>query len=213
MSSSTDKIQRVKNNKEEIVNLVGEDGYYLKLAMEKMVQEISVGDLGKIFAAANEFIQIDWINKNTTLNVKKREVDDGSNNGDGYDLITTDGILTIQSKVRSRSSIYLTQTRRMNKGGKNDHAANNTGQARYKVDEADVFIFSKPLGFDGKREISKYGNIQEWDYIAIPSKILEDPKTPGYLVTNILKSMCTQYEGRLKEILESEYQKKKSVNE
>ena len=212
MASSTDKIQRLINKKEEIVNLVGEDGYYLALSKEKMIQESSLIDLGKLFANPNEFIQADWINENTTLDVKRSEADEGSNNGNGYDLITKDGKLTIQSKLRAKT-LHLECTRRLNEGGKNDHAANNTGSVRYEVSEADVFIFSKPLGFDAKSEISNYLEINKWEFIAIPSVDLEDPKTPGYLYTTVPKAVWGNYTGRAIEVLESEYQKKKSVNE
>ena len=65
---------------------------------------------------------------------------------------------TIQSKLRV-GAMHLECTRHLNEGGKNDHAANDTGSVRYKVDEADVFVFSKPLGFDGKAEISNYVDV------------------------------------------------------
>ena len=212
MTSSTDKTQHLEDRKEEIINLVGKEVFYLAVAKEKMIQESSRIDLGKLFASPNEFIQADWINENTTLAVKRRDADDGSNNGDGYDLITTDGKFTIQSKLRV-GAMHLECTRRLNKGGKNDHAANDTGSVRYKVDEADVFVFSKPLGFDGKAEISNYVDVDRWKYITIPSATLEDPKTPGYCYANIPKSVWGKYTDRAVEILEAEYQKKKGINE
>jgi len=213
MTSLNSKIQQIVDNKEEIVNSLGIDVYYLAIAKEKLKLEEGVMELGKIYATPNEFIQADWINENTTLDVKKRDPDDGSNNGSGYDLITTDGLLTIQSKIRARIGGYLTNTRRMNKGGKNDTVANKAGQARYKVGEVDVFLVSKPLGLDGKGEVSKYTNIKEWDYLAIPSSALEDPKEPYYLYKLIPMAMYRQYAGSAIEVLESEYQKKKSINE
>ena len=212
MTYSTDKTQHLEDRKEEIINLVGKEVFYLAVAKEKMIQESSRIDLGKLFASPNEFIQADWINENTTLDVKRRDSDDGSNNGDGYDLITKDGKLTIQSKLRAKT-LHLECTRRLNEGGKNDHASNNTGSVRYEVGEADVFIFSKPLGFDAKLKISNYLEIDKWDYIAIPSADLEDPKTSGYLYTTVPKTVWGKYTDRAIEILESEYQKKKSVNE
>jgi len=63
MASSTDKIQRLEDKKEEIINLVGKEVYYLALSKEKMIQENSRIDLGKLFANPNEFIQADWINE------------------------------------------------------------------------------------------------------------------------------------------------------
>jgi|TARA_Y100000310_G_scaffold208791_1_gene209401 hypothetical protein len=212
MASSTDKIQRLEDKKEEIINLVGKEVYYLALSKEKMIQENSRIDLGKLFANPNEFIQADWINETTNLNVKRRDADDGSNNGDGYDLITTDHVFTIQSKLRVKQ-MHLECTRRLNEGGKNDHAANNTGSVRYKVDEADVFIFSKPLGFNGEAKISNYVDIDKWEFITIPAAVLEDPKAPGYCYANVPKSVWGQYVGRAVEVLESEYLKKIGINE
>ena len=129
MTSSIDKIRHLEDKKEEIINLVGKEVYYLALSKEKMIQENSRIDLGKLFANPNEFIQADWINETTNLNVKRRDADDGSNNGDGYDLITTDHVFTIQSKLRVKQ-MHLECTRRLNEGGKNDHAANDTGSVR-----------------------------------------------------------------------------------
>ena len=212
MTSSIDKIRHLEDKKEEIINLVGKEVYYLALSKEKMIQENSRIDLGKLFANPNEFIQADWINETTNLNVKRRDADDGSNNGDGYDLITTDHVFTIQSKLRVKQ-MHLECTRRLNEGGKNDHSANDTGSVRYKVDEADVFIFSKPLGFNGEAEISNYVDVDKWEFITIPAAVLEDPKTPGYCYANVPKSVWGQYAGRAVEVLESEYLKKIGINE
>ena len=213
MASSTDKIQDLEDKKEEIVNLLGIDVYYLAIAKEILILEESVMELGKIYATPNEFIQADWINENTTLDVKKRDSDDGSNNGSGYDLITTDAVLTIQSKLRSRVGAYLTNTRRMNKGGKNDTAANKAGQARYRIDEADVFLISKPIGLFEETGIEHYTNTNSWEYLAIPFLELQDPNEPEYLYERIPMAIYRKYAGRAVEVLESEYQKKKSINE
>ena len=49
MTSSTDKTQHLEDRKEEIINLVGKEVFYLAVAKEKMIQESSRIDLGKLF--------------------------------------------------------------------------------------------------------------------------------------------------------------------
>ena len=40
MTSSIDKIRHLEDKKEEIINLVGKEVYYLALSKEKMIQEV-----------------------------------------------------------------------------------------------------------------------------------------------------------------------------
>ena len=160
-------------NKEEVYKWLKENDpmlYYLSISMQNLSDgNLELRDLGKLFADPNEYIQRDYINKNTSLKVIKRK--DGDLNATGFDLITTDSILKIQSKLRA-GAIHLEQTRRKSKKNTN---SSNTGHVRYSVGEADVYIFSRP-------DCSDYLNLKKWQYIAIPETALIDPKNPKYLL-------------------------------
>lgn len=172
--------------------------YYLWKSQKDLSKNTELRDLGKLFADANEHIQADWINENTALNVVKRDDFNLDSNASGYDLITHDSILKIQSKLRA-NSIHLEQTRR--KSEKNEFSS-NTGHVRYSVGEADVYVFSRP-------DISDYLNIEKWNYIAIPESALIDPKNPKYLLPRVPKGIWKNYIGKTTETLENEYLNKK----
>ena len=171
--------------------------YYLSLSKESLVDgNLELRDLGKLFSDPNEYIQRDYINKNTSLKVIKRK--DGDLNATGFDLITTDSILKIQSKLRA-TAIHLEQTRRKSKKNTN---SSNTGHVRYSVGEADVYIFSRP-------DCSDYLNLKKWQYIAIPETALIDPKNPKYLLPRVPKRIWKNYISNFVEILENKYLEKK----
>lgn len=174
--------------------------YYIMLGIEQL-QKSKEGtrELGKLLANPNEYIQRDWINENTSLQVKKRDDESEDGNGSGYDLITVDGKMKIQSKLRYKT-IHLEQTRRNSK--KNKESA-KTGHVPYSVGEADVYMFSRPPSLE------KYVDVNSWSYIAIPASVLEDENNKGYLVTIVKKSVWKQYIGKAKETLESVYNSKK----
>jgi hypothetical protein len=169
--------------------------YYLIIAFFKLIELKKLRDLGKILAESNEYIQMDWINENTFLKIKKR--DDNDLNGSGYDLITWDGLITIQGKIRS-DKFHLEQTRRKSEKNKNSSV---TGHVSYSVGEADIYLFSRP-------DTEDYGNIEKWSFIAIPERELIDPKNPNYLITSVPKKIWLNYLDKAKEVLESEYNKK-----
>jgi hypothetical protein len=172
--------------------------YYLWLSQKDLAKNTELRDLGKLFADPNEHIQRDWINQNTKLNVVKRDDFNSDANASGYDLITTDNILKIQSKLRA-TDIHLEQTRRKSIKNKN---SSDTGHVRYSVGEADVYVFSRP-------DINDYLNIDKWEYIAIPESAIIDPKNPKYLRPRVPKSIWKKYIGNTKDILEKEYLNKK----
>lgn len=182
--------------KDYIMKLHEKSQEYILIALNSLVGEKNWRDLGKIMAESNEFIQMDWINKNTSLKVTKRKDFDGDPDASGYDLITTDRKLKIQCKLRA-TTLHLEQTRR--KSGKNKRKENNTGHVRYRVDEADVFIFSRP-------NLDCYLNIEEWEYIVIPSWALEDPKVPGYLLPSVPKKVWKKFQDNSKQRLEDIYE-------
>tara|TARA_Y100001963_G_C6781031_1_gene449873 strand:- start:2641 stop:3216 length:576 start_codon:yes stop_codon:yes gene_type:complete len=172
--------------------------YYLRESQKSLSNDVNLRDLGKLFADPNEHIQKDWVNENTKLNVEVRDDFEDDANAAGYDLYTTDGVLTIQSKLRARG-LHLEQTRRKSKKNEN---SSSTGHVRYSVGEADVYLFSRP-------DVEDYLNIGKWNYIAIPERFLVDKENPKYLVPRVNKSIWKNFIGRATEILEEEYDRKK----
>lgn len=190
-----------KITKEQVVAYLEEYNpvfHYLFLYMES--GNLGLRDLGKLLAGPNEYIQRDYIHKTTSLKVKIRN--DNNLNGDGFDLITEDGVLKIQSKLRAGPSMYLEQTRRKTKKNAN---SSHTGQATYSVGEADIYLFSRPNTDD-------YLNLEKWDFIAIPETALIDPKNSKYLLPRVPKIIWKNYVGKSKKILESTYEAKKEEN-
>lgn len=171
--------------------------YYLYLSQKDLVKNSELRDLGKLFADPNEHIQTDWINENTNLKVKKRNDFITDANAGGYDIITLDGKLKIQAKLRA-NTLHLEQTRR--KSQKNI-LNSSTGHVRYSVGEADIYMFSRP-------DISDYLNISKWDFIAIPERELIDPNNPKYLLPRVNKSIWKKYLNKSIETLEIEYKLK-----
>jgi len=190
MITKTDALIWLKENEPSV--------YYLRESQNTLVEEKNNRDLGKLFANANEHIQKVWINKNTKLDVEVRTDFNQDANASGYDLISTDGILKIQSKLRS-TAMGLETTRRKSKKNKD---SSSTGHVKYSVGEADVYLFSRP-------DVDDYLSLSKWKMIAIPEIFLRDEKNPGYLVPRVNKSIWINFVGRAKEILEGEYDRKK----
>ncbi len=172
--------------------------FYLWQAQSSLTKNTNNRDLGKLFAEANEYIVRDWINSKTSLTVVQRDDFSDDPDASGYDLLTDDGLLKLQVKLRA-TDIHLEQTRRHSKKNVN---SGDTGHIRYSVGEADVFIFSRP-------DVDDYLDIDKWGYIAIPEIALVDPKNLNYLVPRVNKSLWTQYVGRAVEVLEDVYASKK----
>jgi hypothetical protein len=170
------------------------DVYYLALSSTNLVKNGNVRDLGKLYAEANEYIQLDWINENTNLRVIKRDEFDNSGTADGWDLITSDGVLKIQSKLRF-GGFHIEQTRRNTTNNSLNNRA-NSGYIRYAVGEADVYLFSKP------KSLEKYTDIKSWDIIAIPEEDLIDLNCPGFLYRSVPKKIWVKWIGRTKDVLE-----------
>ena len=170
------------------------------MAQKELIKNSEIRDLGKLFSVPNEHIQCDWINENTNLTVIKRDDFNSDTNASGFDLITDDHVLKIQSKLRA-GSLHLEQTRRKSQKNKN---SSSTGHVRYSVGEADIYLFSKP-------DVNDYTNIDKWEFIAIPESSLVDPKNSKYLLPRIPKRIWKKYVGVAKEILESEYLNKKKT--
>jgi hypothetical protein len=170
------------------------DVYYLALSSTNLVKNGNVRDLGKLYAEANEYIQLDWINENTNLRVIKRDEFDNSGTADGWDLITSDGVMKIQSKLRF-GGFHIEQTRRNTTNNSLNNRA-NSGYIRYAVGEADVYLFSKP------KSLEKYIDIKSWDIIAIPEEDLIDLNCPGFLYRSVPKKIWTKWIGRTKDVLE-----------
>jgi hypothetical protein len=181
-------ISWLKKNKPEL--------YYIHIASKNMLKKKKVGAMGKLFAESNEYIQRDWINKNTELKVIKRDDKDSDLLEVGYDLRTVDGVLKIQSKLRY-GQLMIEPTRRPNKNQNGD-----VTYKRYSIGEADVYLFSKPKSWE------QYTNIKSWEFVAIPEKDLIDSKNSGYLVKCVPMKVWNKYVGKTKEVLERVYKQK-----
>ena len=161
-------------------------------AYENMIEENDTRELGKLLAIPNEYMQRNWINSNTSLDVSRETGgNDGDKNGSGYDLISRNG-LRIQSKFRS-SSFHLECTRRISK--KNLGKGSSSGHVTYSSGEADVYVFTRPNG--------NYEDASASDVIAIPGVALEDPNNPGFLRRSVPKSIINEYAGKTVETLEA----------
>ena len=164
--------------------------HYIQQAYESLLCEHNTRELGKFLANANEHMQVDWINSNTSLSVSMR--DDEDHNGTGYDLISESG-LRIQSKFRGGKSLFIEQTRRIS--AKNTGAAATSGHVVPSLGECDVYVFTLPN--------DKYRDPTEAEILAIPEAALEDPKNPGFLVRSVRKNVQNKFRGRAKQVLES----------
>lgn len=178
------------------------DIYYIKLASDNFLKKRNIRELGKIFSEANEYIQKDWIHSNTSLKVVRNDDYTLNNVGFNYDLITSDGLMKIQCKLRF-SGLYIEQTRRPTKNNLLNNRA-TSGYVRYAMGEADIYLFSRP------KSVEKYTDIKSWDIVAIPENELIDTKIPGYLVRSASEKSFKKYLGKTRETLEEAYLLKKS---
>lgn len=168
---------------------------YIVDAHTQMMNENDTRELGKIRAAAAEYLAMDWINSNTKIKVQRgAEAVNGHSdkNGSGYDLICEETGLRIQVKYRS-GDFHLETTRR--NSIKNIGNASQTGHVAYSVNECDVFLFVVPN--------YNSSNPMDSEFIAIPSSALEDPNNPTYCVPRISKKLIGEYKNRASEVLET----------
>ena len=176
---------------------------YIKIAFESLLKEGVKRDLGKFLSEPNEHIQRDWINKSQDrFSVLRRQdffesMDDI--NGGGFDLITTDKVLTMQAKFRGGKQMNLEQTRRASE--KNIGAGLINGHVRYSLGESDVYIITNPNNC--------YDKIDNWTFIAIPEIYLEDPKHKGYLYGTVPKKIIDKFSGKTIDTLFKCYDDKK----
>lgn len=192
--TETEVMKWLKENRPDI--------YYIKLASDNFLKKGNIRELGKIFSEANEYIQKDWIHSNTSLKVVRNDDYTLNNVGFNYDLITSDGLMKIQCKLRF-SGLHLEQTRRPTKNNLlNNRAA--SGYVRYAVGEADIYLFSRP------KSVQTYTDIKSWDIVAIPENELIDTKIPGYLLRSASEKSFKKYLGKTRETLEEAYLLKKS---
>ena len=185
---------------------------YQELALKRLIKEGNLRDLGKMHGDANEDLQCDWIDENTSFTARPRTDFDDDPDASGFDLLTTTALMRIQSKIRV-NDIHLEQTRR--KSSKHEGDASTTGHVSYSKGEFDVLLVSRPLGnkatkrdkyVDTSRPIEEYPDVEKWDMIAIPEYALHDPKRPGFLRNSVPKSIWSQYVGRAAEVLEEVYE-------
>ena len=74
---------------------------YFDIGLQGLLRDKNYRDLGKLFAEANEYFQQDWINENCDFQVEKRNDFDDDADASGYDLISADSKMKIQSKLRA----------------------------------------------------------------------------------------------------------------
>jgi len=164
---------------------------YAEEAFKNMIVENDTREIGKFLAIGNEYMQMDWINRNTNLTVTRETGgNDGNKNGSGYDLISSRG-LRIQAKFRS-NTFHLECTRRISQ--KNRGAGSSSGHVAYSTGEADVYFFTRPNG--------NFEDASKAELIAIPASALQDPNNPGFLRRSVPKSIINQWTGKTKATLE-----------
>ena len=177
---------------------------YIMIAFDALIKESNIRDLGKLLAEPNEHIQRDWINsvQDKFSVVRRQDLFENTNeddkNGGGFDLISTDKILTIQSKFRG-STLHMEQTRRASK--KNIDYGLINGHVRYSLGESDVYMFTQPN--------DDYKNIEKWSFIAIPETYLEDPKHKGFLYGKVPDHIINIFKNNTIETLLKCYENKK----
>jgi hypothetical protein len=175
--------------------------YYMNIACDNFLEKRNIRELGKLFSEVNEYVQKDWIHKNTNLIVVRNDDYNNSIIGFDYDLITSDGLLKIQSKIRY-NRLHIEQTRRPTRTNTLNNRS-SSGYVRYAVGESDVFLFSKP------KSIENYLDINSWDIVAIPEYELIDSNNPKFLRVSAPKKIYEKYLGKTKEVLEQTYLSKK----
>jgi hypothetical protein len=166
---------------------------YIIAAHEDMVNNKDTRELGKIRAAAAEYLAKDWINKNTKISVVLgTEGIHKDKNGSGFDLFCEQNNTRIQVKYRG-DTFHLETTRR--NSDKNIGNASKTGHVAYSVDECDIFFFVVPN--------YESANPEDSEFIAIPSSSLEDKKNPGFCVPRVSKKVIKEFKIKTVEVLEN----------
>jgi len=182
-------------------------------AMNRLIKEKNLRDLGKMFGDANEGVQCEWIENHCSFTSVPRTDFNDDPDASGFDLISPDGVkMKTQSKIRA-TDIHLATTRRKSKKNLGDVSID--GHVSYSSGEFDVLLISRPLGNKATRNdsypctarpIEEYPNVETWEMIAIPEVELHDHKRPGYLFNNVPKGIWGQYVGRASEVLEEVYE-------
>jgi len=156
--------------------------HYINEAHKCMIEENDTRELGKIRAAAAEFLVKDWINNNTNLKVfRRKELKElnSDKNESGYDLFCPENNLRIQVKYRA-DTFHLETTRRNSRKNINQ---NQTGHIAYSANECDMFVFVRPSD-----------NFSDIKFIAIPVDELKDKKNSNILVTRVSSSVIKKFE-------------------
>lgn len=182
--------------------------YYYLMSYQTLRKEKNKRDLGKSLADANEYIQRDYLNQLSPLQFMRREdymleKNMTDKNGMSWDLIYEDDKVTItgQSKFRG-AQLHLEQTRRSSEKNKDAYV---NGHVRYSIGESDFYFFTLPH--------EQYDTHENWEFLAIPEKELEDPERPGYIVGTVSMEIQNRYRNRVKEVIQTIYKQKLSNTE
>ena len=161
------------------------------LGFEELITEGDTREIGKFLAFPTErIIAPQWLKDQCGVETVKSP-DDAEGQQEKYDRLSIKGKARFQVKFRGGKTLHMEQTRRTT--GKNATRGAKNGQVRYAVGSFDVILFIIPRG--------GFENISDWEYLAIPSYELEDPKMPGYCVGQVPAVLQRQYRGRAKEII------------
>ena len=172
----------------------------------RIIQNMSVIDWGKVMARPNEIIQKDVL-KSIGIEAYDPETDadcpkiSTSNNSPGFDILArspnTGKIFRIQSKMRQvrgvtdfSQGVHFETTRRHSK--KNQGTASDGGHVAYGCDEFDyVMISLVNVGKDGKDK-EKRNNIDNWSFTLIPVESVID-KERGCCYRRISSKILEKY--------------------
>jgi hypothetical protein len=167
--------------------------HLILLSLYRQIELDNKREIGKCLQLACEYVCKNFINQQTNLSCLLREESDEiktDKNASGFDLVTTETLLTINAKCRTSQLHMAPSGRRMS--FKNQKSLDQ-GYSRYAIGEADVYMIVIPN--------DDYLDYTKWDFIAIPEYELYDPKIPGYLLGTVPKDIEKKYKGIEKSIL------------
>jgi len=167
--------------------------HLILLSLHRQIELDNKREIGKCLQLACEYVCKSFINEQTSLTCLLREESEEiktDKNASGFDLVTTETLLTINAKCRTSQLHMAPSGRRMS--FKNQKSLDQ-GYSRYAIGECDVYMIVIPN--------DDYLDYTKWDFIAIPEYEIYDSKIPGYLIGTVPKDIAEKYKGIEKSIL------------
>ena len=160
--------------------------------LDLLLQSNDTREIGKFLAFTTEkVIAPEWLEKECGI-TSSDAPDDKDGQQSKYDrLLNSTFNNRCQVKFRAKD-LHMEQTRRTT--GKNAEGGAKNGQVRYSIDDFDVILFVIP---------TDYNDPNSWEYLAIPSYELEDPKMPGYCVGRVPMGIKKKYQNKAKQIIQT----------